>query len=401
VLANPTEVYDSEGNPDWSKAKWHDAPNDSWFTDFTDTRVLAQWESDGEHIDPITGETVKHSKGQLKLNEEGTYFYENLDGRDIYGKQVLNKMNTLTTDGSFWNKYDFFDSDDLKQKSIEGSIMKNAVLVGSMFIPYVGPWIAGLSVASQIVGLAGTLGKMLTGSDSPTFSAMEGWSKSVNRQTAKSQYAMENTWCWENFINLIGDVAGQLKEQRFLFEFAPAVIKGNKILGANGVSNLKKDALITKRMEELSKINKAKLDEITKIRQLTEEEYKSWLTLQSSNRIMAAKDIENFTKSYYKVGEILSKGYMTALTVGDTYGELKYEGQAGDIEATLFTLGYAAAELALLNSDIGSWILPELKASGVKTKAMLRAIADVPEKYAKASASMSKEGKANFVKYWF
>ena len=27
-------------------------------------------------------------------------------------------MNTLTTDGSFWNEYDFFDSDDLKQKSI-------------------------------------------------------------------------------------------------------------------------------------------------------------------------------------------------------------------------------------------------------------------------------------------
>lgn len=401
VLANPTEVYDSAGNPDWSKAIWHDAPNDSWFTDFTDTRVLAQWESDGEHIDPITGETVKHAKGQLKLNEEGTYFYENLDGRDIYGKQVLNKMNTLTTDGSFWNKYDFFDSDDLEQKSIEGSLMKNAVLVGSMFIPYIGPWIAGLSVASQLVGLTGTLGKMLTGSDSPTFSAMEGWSKSVNRQTAKSQYAMENTWCWENFINLIGDVAGQLKEQRFLFEFAPAVIKGNKILGANGVSSAKKDALITKRMEELSKINKAKLDELSKIRPLTEGETQSWLTLQASNRLMAAKDIENFTKSYYKVGEILSKGYMTAITVGDTYGELKYEGKASDIEATLFTLGYAAAELALLNTDIGSWILPELKASGVKTKAMLQAIADVPDKFKRASASMSKETKKDFVKYWF
>lgn len=163
-------------------------------------------------------------------------------------------MNTLTTDGSFWNKYDFFDSDDLEQKSFGGSIMKNAALVGSMFIPYVGPWIAGLSVASQIVGLTGTLGKMLTGSDSPTFSAMEGWAKSVNRQTAKSQYAMENTWCWENFINLIGDVAGQLKEQRFLFEFAPAIIKGNKILGANGVSESKKKLLIDKYTEKLNNI---------------------------------------------------------------------------------------------------------------------------------------------------
>jgi len=49
---------------------------------------------------------------------------------------------------------------------------------------------------------------MFLGSDSPTLSAIEGWTKSVNRQNAKSQYAQENIWCWENFINLIGDVAG-------------------------------------------------------------------------------------------------------------------------------------------------------------------------------------------------
>lgn len=404
VLANPTEVYDADGNPDWSKAEWHDAPNDSWFTDFTDTRVLAQWESDGEHIDPITGQTMKHQKGQLKLNEEGTYFYENLDGRDIYGKQVLNKMNTLTTDGSFWNEYDFFDSDDLKQKSITGSLMKNAVLVGSMFIPYVGPWIAGLSVTSQLIGLLGTFGKMLPGVDgdnSPILSAMEGWSKSVNRQAAKSQYAMENTWCWENFINLIGDVAGQLKEQRFLFEFAPAAIKGNKILGANGVSEVKKKALIDKQTEALVKIKQAKFSELEKARKLNQTEIANFQSSIAASSLTAAKDIENFTKSYYKVGEILSKGYMTMLTTGDLYGELKYSGQASDTEAAIFTMGYAAAELALLNTDLGSWILPELKASGVRTNAILRKIADVPEKYRIKSASMSKEAKKDLVKYWF
>jgi hypothetical protein len=54
----------------------------------------------------------------------------------------------LTTDGSALNKYDFFDTDDLEQKSVGGTIMRNAALVGSMFIPYIGPWIAGLSVAT-------------------------------------------------------------------------------------------------------------------------------------------------------------------------------------------------------------------------------------------------------------
>jgi hypothetical protein len=35
-------------------------------------------------------------------------------------------------------------------------------------------------------------------------------------------------WCWENFVNLIGDVAGQLREQRFIFDYTPAVFKGTK-----------------------------------------------------------------------------------------------------------------------------------------------------------------------------
>ena len=62
---------------------------------------------------------------------------------------------------------------------------------------------------------------------------------------------------------------------------------------------------------------------------------------------------------------------MTAITVGDTYGEAKYEAGASDTEATLLTLGYAAAEAALLNTGVGEWILPELKASGLKTKAII------------------------------
>jgi hypothetical protein len=41
-------------------------------------------------------------------------YYETLGGRDVYGKQVLNKFNMLTADGSSINKFDFFDTDDLE-----------------------------------------------------------------------------------------------------------------------------------------------------------------------------------------------------------------------------------------------------------------------------------------------
>ena len=235
VLANPTTAGANLEN-----AQWEDSPNDNFFGNFFDTLVMAQYDEDGTHIDPITGEKVEHHKGDLKTNQDGEFYYEKLDGRDVYGRRVLNKMNVLTTDGSFWNKYDFFDSDDIQQKSIGGTVMKNLALVGSMFIPYVGPWVAGLSVATQMAGLGATFGKMLVGSDSPTLSAIEGWSQSLNRQTAKTEYAQQNTWCWENFIDLIGDVAGQLKEQRFIFEKIPAVVKGlNPTIESNYAAKLK------------------------------------------------------------------------------------------------------------------------------------------------------------------
>jgi hypothetical protein len=59
--------------------------------------------------------------------------------------------------------------------------------------------------------------------------------------------------------------------------------------------------------------------------------------------------LENALKSNYKIGEYLSKAYMTGVTVADSYGEAKLSG-ASDLEAALFTLGYAAGEMAILNT---------------------------------------------------
>lgn len=398
-LLNPLEA---EKDP--SKAQWGEAPNDSWFDHFFDTFVIATWDSDGTHIDPVTGETVEHKKGEQKLNENGVPFYESLDGRDVYGKQILHKFDTLTKDGSTLNKYDFFDSDG-KDKSAVGTLAKNIALVGSMFIPYVGPWIAGLSVATQSVGLLGTLGKMALGSDSPTFNMMEGWSKSVNRQYAKSEHAQQNTWCWENFINMMGDVAGQLKEQRFLFEYAPALIKGNKVVGANGISAAKQGEMAKKAADEYNAINNAKIADLISKRTVAGQPLSAAeVQAYSASKVMAPmvgqKAVENFMKDYQHIGSVLSKAYMTAITVGDTYGEAKAAG-ASDLEATLLTLGYGAAEAALLNSEIGQWILPELKNSGIKTRNMIKQlVGEVPEQY-KITNKVGQEAKKDITKWWF
>ena len=400
VLLNPVGVANGE-SPKYGKS-----PNESWFEDFWDTKVMAAWDEDGVHIDPITGKETQHKKGDLKLNENGTYYYESLDGRSIYGKRVLNKFNTLTTDGSSLNKYDFFDSDDIEQKSIGGSIAKNLALVGSMFIPYVGWGIAAASIAHQTAGLFATFGKMLAGADNPTLNAIEGWVKSTDRRNLKTEYAQQNMWCWENFIDLIGDTTAQLREQRAIFKFAPALIKGDF------------KALSDKAMDEYAKkLAKEGLENATNLKfkdlvKLAHKQNPVNARKQLENLISGAKDIytakaqkavRDYLKNYYKLGEPIAKAYMTAITVQDTFGEA-IEAGATNSEATLLTLGYAAAEAALLSTNLGKWIMPELRSERQRYKMIAQKLLEVPEEtraLSKQISRLSDETKKDWAKRLF
>lgn len=387
VLLNPLGVENGE------KPQWGEAPEDDFTGYFFDTLVLAQYDEDV--IDQNTGEII-HAKGSPKLNEDGTYYYERLDGRNIYDKKVLNKMNVLTKEGSYWNQYDFFDSDDIK-KSTGGAVMRNLALVGPMFIPYVGPTLIGLNVATSLVGLFGTFGKMISGSDSPTLSNMEGWAKSISQQGNVSEYASKNTWCWENFINLAGDVAKQLKEQRFIFEKMPALFTG-KYVGSKSSYNKYLDDLI----EKHRKINTAKVKELSKINQTETLEASAILNSTKYLTRSAQEDLDAFMKTYNKIGSVLGRGYMTGIVVQDTYGEAINAG-ATDIEATMLTLGYAAAEYALLSSDIGKWIMPESSADKFKFDAIINTATQQAKKLSLGQSikALDKTSKKQYIKDLF
>ena len=400
VLLNPVEV--SKG----AKPVYGKAPNESWFEDFWDTKVMAAWEEDGTHIDPVTGVEMQHKKGDLKLNENGTYYYESLDGRSVYGKRVLNKFNTLTTDGSSWNKYDFFDSDDIEQKSVGGSIMKNLALVGSMFIPYVGWGIAAASVAHQMAGLTATFGKMLAGSDSPSLNALEGWVKSTDRRNLKTEYAQQNMWCWENFIDLIGDTTAQLREQRAIFKFAPGIIKGDfKALDEKAMARHTEKA-IKESMENLTTTSYRDLARLAqKQNPLNWREQFSNLTAGARDIVttQAQKAARDYVSNYYKLGEPIARAYMTAITVQDTFGEAIQAG-ATDEEATLLTLGYAAAEAALLSTDLGKWIMPELRMERQRAKTIAKKLLEVSPEVRDMSKQLSRldgETKKSWAKRLF
>jgi hypothetical protein len=181
-------------------------------------------------------------------------------------------------------------------------------------------------------------------------------------------------------VNLIGDVAAQLKEQRFIFEYAPALFTG-KHLPAN-----------TKAYE---KARKKMVDKWTsELAENSDKEIKAWVASRKAKGLPISKEkifeqyskrtVTNaldaslnkwdaFEKGYNKIGEVISKAYMTAITVQDTYGTAKMEG-ASDEEAMWLTLGYAAAEYALLSTGVGEWILPELRANKYKNKAIAKVL---------------------------
>jgi len=51
----------------------------------------------------------------------------------------------ITTDGVGLNAIDFLDSDGIDKSPI-GSLVKNTALIGSMFLPYVGPVVTGATI---------------------------------------------------------------------------------------------------------------------------------------------------------------------------------------------------------------------------------------------------------------
>lgn len=204
----------------------------SWIKSlFDDPLVLATYDSDG--VDKYGN---KHYKGQYKLNENGTYYYETLGDRSPVGKEVLSSLDNLTVEGTTLNKYDFFDSDDI-EKSVTGTVAKNVTSLIPIFIGGpVGTAYSTLIIAKEMAKSLPMLYNMATAlfgnEDAPA------WMNRVAAMGDKftsgsSQYAKENTFAFENFGNLVADVALQWGQQKTV---------ANAINKMRGSQNLVEDA---------------------------------------------------------------------------------------------------------------------------------------------------------------
>lgn len=382
-LAQTNKVWDTE------KQEWKDySPNDKalfngkkdygkgWINSiFEDPLVLAQYEEDGEHQDPITGQIVKHKKGDYKLNNEGTYYYETLGGRSSIGKQVLSLMDTITVDGTGINKYDFFDSDDI-EKSVGGVIAKNVVTLLPMFIG--GP--VGTAYATALIAreMAKSL-PMIYGVSTALFNTNETptWMNSVAAFGEKftggtSQYAKENTFSFENFGSLIADVALQWGQQKQIAK-AFSYLQNNK--------GYMDDAI-----EKAHQLYLAKEKSMPAQAAMAGTDWKASVLGQACLK----KYLPEAEKAAIKAGELgrnASLIYMSIISNSDVYGDMLERGLTKK-EAAAIALGSTLGMFAVDKTGLGELFFDDATGDSVKAiRSMLK------KEFAEASETIFKQAK--------
>lgn len=381
-IAQTQKVYDPE------TGEWDESPNDAWLgRNWFQPVALAQWDSDDYHIDPETNRKVWHKKGELKLNDEGTYYYEKLGSREPYGRQILSPFDVLTTDGSKANKYDFFDSDSL-DKSVFGSIMKNTFKIAPMFVPYVGPVYIGLGIANELAKVLPIIYKTtfgLAGASTDWANKLEGFAYSMDSGT--SEYAKQHPWAAENILNMVGDVAKQLYEQRWIFTNAPRLFKSYGISSKNGTPS-ELDKQITKLAEEYTQTAVKDIPKVLKSLEATG----SLDIIQKEALAKATIWGQNYMKSYENWGKHLSRLYMTGTASYNAFSDAKQEG-ASDEQAAAVFWGYMAGMYALMASDIGEHVLPELRMDKAQIKKLIQDVSQQAKQSISTNAvkSESKE----------
>lgn len=359
----PMELAESNRIFDPATGKFtDDTPENSFFKNFFKPIVMATWDFDADkNGNPTSDPTqIMYHKGEYKLDENGNYYTEFLNGRDNYGKQVISKFNLLTPEDSKLNKLDFFDSDDIN-KSTTGSIIRNAVEILPLFIPYVGEAYLYSSLAMNTTQALSTLGKLFVGSDNKTLNNTEAFFQSFDKSI--SENAQQHTFSAENVLNMVGETFTFLKGQRMIAEEIPGWFKGkipkNKAEFNTKAKEIADDYFNKNFTKVLNQGFKSKQEVQTAMNELRDM---ATLRAQSS--------LNDMIKAYQELGQQISRNYM-AITFGlHTYGTAKSQGVSDEV-ATMLTLGAIGGQYALLNSHINKWVFPESKLESQQLKKLV------------------------------
>lgn len=306
---------------------------------FDDPLVYATYDEDTIEVDPITGNKVKHQKGEWKVNEDGEYYTEKANGRNLRGKTVVSAADYLTSENSAINKYDFFDSDDL-EKSVAGTVAKNVASIIPMFIPYVNTAYSGLLVGRELaktLPMAYGMLASLTGDQNPN-SQLANTIAAYGQKfsTSTSDYAQENTFSFENFGNLMSDVALQWGQQKFIANTFNKLKEGGDSVLNTATAKAQKDYMdkanqyIQESLE--GKISKAQLssylgtDDPYNIGKLFESGKWAETSLGKAALNKYIPAAEKVIQNRNRLAQDLSLGYMALISNTDVYESVLEKG---------------------------------------------------------------------------
>lgn len=351
-LAQTEKIFDTKSNT-WLE----DSVNDRSLINklFGETLVYAQYDTDGTHTDPFSNRIVKHKKGDWKINENGNLYVETLGDREIYGKQIVNPMDSLTTDGSFANKLDIFDSDNRESNALK-TTLKIAVEIAPLFIPGVNVYYGGIKAAIGLSSALPTLYKSFEGillgdnvsSLNNLATAAEGYlSKfSASSVSDESQSSLVN---YEQIATMTSDIFSQIFEQRaaaslskYFFKPSTALKKSQEEIIEKINGNLYKSVIEgkIKTKEELQKLQQIALSKVPGLKELSE--------------------------SQSKVSKMLSLGYMAVTSTADVYGQSIQAGYDRRTSGFAGLLSATGTYALMMNNRMGDWFLD--KTTGYTTQ---------------------------------
>lgn len=308
---------------------------------FASPIVYATYDDNGTHIDQITGEKVKHQKGQFKLNAFGEPYTEKLNGNSLIGKEVVSVFDNLTVDGEGINKYDFFDSDGV-DKSITGTVMKGAATLAPMFIPGAGEYYAGMMVVKELSkALPMLYGVIAPWVDLPDEQPILNTIAGVGKKFSQGQSDVSNLSVFnkEQFANLITDVALQWGQQMFVSNTI------QKLKGTKDLMNTANSKAFTNYLGA-----RAGASEMVRTGEMTQKhfdrlfgEVAKWneSIFGKSSIEAATKGVEEIMQKSSRLGADASLIYMALVSNTDVYDTMRQAGATGK-EAAAVTLASTA-----------------------------------------------------------
>ena len=347
---------------------------------FQDNLVLATWDDEGYHTDPLTGEQIYHAKGEAKLNSDDKPYYETLNGRTIRGKQVLSMGDYITREDSPIRKYDFMAS-DVMEKDWKGSLVKNIASVIPIAIPGVAGYYSGFLVARELAKVAPMIlnySSVFTNEhiDSPFFNTLAGKATALSSST--SDYAQKEMFASENILNMMGDVANQWGQQQSVASWT------KKLLGEKGdytkLIEEEAKALYDKKLTSLlegenamANIMRYGYEEKVVANAIANREIKDLAVGEAWKATTIGRAaIEKVTKQYTpqierlnKLGAKASLAYMALVSNGDTYDTALDYGLTPR-ESALLALGATAGMYWVDQKGIGELFFDELAKKDIK-----------------------------------